>query len=159
MIKAEDDVASIADFANFSYNQLKDCLTFLEDIYLRGCNLNERNLHLSLIAAFALEDRLKEIVNEFDGFSYLEDEFCDGGVSSMITTETEKRFKNVITAILMTFRFGAMSNATILPITLLRNAVFKRIGDIILEPSCPRNGAMERLLELYVGKSKRSTGN
>lgn len=149
IIKSEDDAATIEDIANFSYNQLKDCLDFLEALY---CNCSgdcgERNHQLALIAAFALEDRLEEIIADFDGFNVLVDELCDDGVITMIITEVEGRVKRVIAMILVKFH-GKILTSAILSMKLLRNAVAHRISVDDLDPSSTKDEAQELLLKLY----------
>ena len=158
MIKSEDDAASIEDIAHFSYNQLKDCLVFLEALYSRDATsiTINKNHHLALIGTFALEDRLEEIIAEFDGFGFLEDEHCDGGVSNMIVTYSRRRVKNVVATILLKFCGDALSSSTILSIPLLKQAVSKRIGGDILDTSRPEYAANERLLELYQRTRRRN---
>ena len=149
IIKSEDDAATTEDVANFSYNQLKDCLDFLDKLYSNdSSNLGSRNHPMALCAAFALEDRLKDIVAEFDDFKLTDDEFCDEGVSTMITTAVSRRLKNVIAAILMTFHGTSLTSA-ILSIKLLKNAVSVRITVDFLDDSCPRDVAKVLLLNLY----------
>jgi hypothetical protein len=151
VIKSEDNAAAIEDIANFSYNQFKDCLVFLEDLYSRdisGISV-ERNHHLALAAVFALEDRLNEIVAEFEGFDFLENEFCDGGVSNMVASEAQRRLNTVIRMILQKFHGCALSNKVILSMEILRNAVSKRIGAQVLDHSCQIYTAKECLLDLY----------
>jgi hypothetical protein len=149
VIKAEDDAATIEDFSNFSYNQLKDCLDFLDKLYSNtNSNYGRRNHPMALCAAFALEDRLKDIFGEFDDFNLTDDEFCDEGVSTMISTDVKWRLKNVIAAILMKFH-GTVLTSAILSIKLLKNAVSVRITVDVLDASCPRDVAKDLLLDLY----------
>ena len=151
MIKAEDDATSIQDISNFTYNQFIDCLDFLEGLYTKriGISCIERNDHLALVAAFALEDRLNEIIAEFECFTFFEDEYCDGGVSSMVPADARRRINAVVRSILLKFYGGALSNSVIASTALLRKAVLKRINADLLNPSCYIHAAKECLLDLY----------
>ena len=152
MIKSEDDATSIADIASFSYNQVKDCLVFLEDLYSKpSSNFVDRNHLLALVAAFALEDRLNNIVVEFTGFDFTNDELCDEGVSNMITTDAKRRLNSVIMTILMMIN-GVILKSAILSMNLLSRAVSKRIDMDNIDSYSPRNGAKDLLLDLYQGK-------
>ena len=152
MIKSEDDATSIADIASFSYNQVRDCLVFLEDLYSKpSCNFVDRNHLLALVAAFALEDRLNNIVVEFTGFDFTNDELCDEGVSNMITTDATRRLNSVIMTILMMIN-GVILKSAILSMNLLNRAVSKRIDIDKIDSYSPRNRAKDLLLDLYQGK-------
>lgn len=103
---------------------------------------------MALVAAFALEDRLKDIIAEFDGFNLTNDEFCDDGVSTMITTAVKGKLKMVVTRILMKFH-GRSLTFSMKSMKLLKNAVMIRISVDMLDTSCRRDVAKDLLLDLY----------
>jgi hypothetical protein len=150
MIKSEDDATAIDDISNFTYTQCKDCLVFLEGLYARYTSVTvDRNHHLALVAAFALEDRIDEIVAEFIGFDFFDNEFCDGGISIMILSDTRRKLKTLIQMILLKNHVGKLSSSVILSNELLKLAVSKRIGTETLDASSRMYAAKERLLDLY----------
>ena len=106
---------------------------------------------MALVAAFALEDRLNNIVVEFTGFDFTNDELCDEGVSNMITTDAKRRLNSVIMTILMMIN-GVILKSAILSMNLLNRAVSKRIDIDNIDSYSPRNGAKDFLLDLYQGK-------
>jgi hypothetical protein len=151
VIKSEDDTTAIEDIANFTYNQFKDCLAFLEGLYVRRIDSAcvEGNRHLALVAAFALEDRLNKIVAEFDGFDFFEDEFCDGGVSIMTPNDSRRKLYTVIRMILLKNCGGVLSNSAISSNALLKKAVCSRMGSDVLDHPCHIYSARKHLLDMY----------
>jgi hypothetical protein len=101
----EDDTGAVDDVDTFSVNQLNDCLCFLEQLYASNCkSLLEKHHYRALVALSAIEDRWNSILEEFNCFDFTTNEYCDGGISTMITTTTERQIQTIANNILTRLR-------------------------------------------------------
>jgi hypothetical protein len=148
--KLEDDEVHLEDFANLSYNQLADCVVFLEKLYKQDdSNLNEENHKRAIVAVFGLEDRFEAIVKEFDGFDFNSSDYCDGGVSTMIISVYKQRL-NLLVATIISKLPDTRSKAAIFSMKCFMHAVASRVGNKHIDSSPDWRALKKYLLDMYL---------